>query len=78
MKSQADLEALRRELTGRIKVLTADNVFMDNPRGPITLRALQERLKVIELIIKNVGLIDWLVNPNTDVKRTSLINQDLI
>lgn len=79
MKTRADVEALRRELETRIRVLSSDTVFMSDPlRGPIVIRTLRDRLKLVDMIRENLTLLDWLVNPATDVKRQDLVDQDKI
>ena len=78
MKSRADIEALKRELNQRINLLNNDSVYLSRPDGRSTIIALRERLEVVELISNNLGLLDWLVNENTDIKRADLVSQDKV
>ena len=78
MKTRADVEAWRRELETRLNILNNDDVFLGTARGPVIIAAFQNRLKALNDFADNLILLDWLVNPDTDVTRAQLINQDLI
>ena len=78
MKTRADVEAWRRELETRLNILNNDVVFLGTARGPVIIAAFQNRLKALNDFADNLILLDWLVNPDTDVTRAQLINQDLI
>ena len=38
--------------------------------------ALEKRMDALNLIVENIELLDWLINPDTGVTRKQLINQD--
>jgi len=78
MKTRADLEALKRELTQRIKVLNSDTVYLSMPESQGRIQVLVRRLEAAELIADNLALIEWVVNDNTDIKRADLISQDKV
>lgn len=78
MKTRADLEALKRELDQRLRVLNNDGVYLDTPKGRYAVNVLSERRDAVEIISNNLILLDWVVNPNTDVKRADLVNQDKV
>ena len=78
MRARVDLIALERELKQRIKTLSADTVFLGTPAGEHSLALLGQRLEKVQFILENFELIDWLVNPKSDVKRADLINQDRV
>ena len=39
---------------------------------------LGQRLSGVELLLENFELIDWIINPESDLTRDDLINQDKI
>ena len=77
MKTIAELKALQRELEQRLKMLSQDVVFNRNEAvASQKIFILQERMNVIELFLENFELIDWIINPKSDLTRDDLINQD--
>lgn len=76
MKALAEINALQRELKKRIEVLGKDSQFINTSSGKVKIGALEKRLQVVDFIVDNVELIDWLVNPDTGVTRKQLIDQD--
>ena len=78
MKTLAEIEALKRELDQRLRVLNNDSVFLDSPRGRYAISVLSKRRDVIELVSNNLTLLDWVFNSDTDTKRADLSNQDKV
>tara|TARA_B100000749_G_scaffold272888_1_gene255227 strand:+ start:1978 stop:2217 length:240 start_codon:yes stop_codon:yes gene_type:complete len=79
MKTIAELTALQRELEQRLKMLSQDVVFNRNEVvASQKIFLLQQRLNTIELFLENFELIDWIVNPKSDLTRDDLINQDRV
>ena len=78
MRARVDLIALQRELEQKIKVLSADTVFMGSTAGTQAVTLLQQRLEKVDFILDEFELVDWLINPNSDVKRGDLSNQDRV
>ena len=78
MRARVDLIALQRELEQKIKVLSADTVFLGTAAGTRAVNLLQQRLERVDFILDEFELIDWLVNPKSDVKRSDLSNQDRV
>ena len=79
MKTIAELTALQRELEQRLKMLSQDIVFNRNEVvASQKIFLLQQRLNTIELFLENFELIDWIVNPKSDLTRDDLINQDRV
>ena len=76
MKARVDLIALQRELVQRIKILSSDTVYLGTPMGEQAVQLLAQRLEKVDFILQNFELIEWLFNPNTDIKRADLVNQD--
>ena len=78
MRARVDLIALQRELEQKIKVLSADTVFMGSTAGTRSVTLLQERLERVDFILDEFELVDWLINPKSDVKRGDLSNHDRV
>ena len=78
MRARVDLIALQRELKQRIKILSADTVYLGTPAGDRSVGLLKQRLEKVDFILDNFELIDWLVNPNSGIKRDDLVNQDKV
>ena len=78
MKAKVDLIALQRELVQRIKILSKDTVYLGTPMGEHSVQLLGQRLEKVDFIMQNFELLEWLFNPNTDIKRADLVNQDKI
>ena len=79
MKTIAEVKALQRELEQRLKMLSQDVVFNRNETVPSQkMFVLGQRLSGVELLLENFELIDWIINPESDLTRDDLINQDKI
>ena len=79
MKTIAELTALQRELEQRLKMMSQDVVLNRNEVvASQKIFLLQQRLNTIELFLENFELIDWIVNPKSDLTRDDLINQDRV
>ena len=79
MKTIAEVKALQRELEQRLKMLSQDVVFNTNETvAAQKMFVLRQRLSGVELLLENFELIDWIVNPESDLTRDDLINQDKI
>ena len=78
MKTRADLEALKRELTQRINVLQKDSVFLGMPEGRGRISVLTKRLEAADLIADNLALLEWVFEDDTDIKRADLVDQDKV
>lgn len=78
IKAMVDLKALRRELQQRIKVLRADTIYFSSAAGQGRVGALAKRVEVVEYMIENYDLFDWFFNPDSEIKRAFLIDQDKI
>ena len=78
MRARVDLIALQRELEQKIKVLSADTVFMGSTAGTRAVTLLQQRLERVDFILDEFELVDWLINPKSDVKRGDLSNHDRV
>tara|TARA_R110002110_G_scaffold69645_1_gene187624 strand:+ start:497 stop:733 length:237 start_codon:yes stop_codon:yes gene_type:complete len=76
MKTRADIEALKRELDQRLKVLNNDSVFLNSTRGRYAIAILSQRREIAELLSENLTVLDWAFNDNTDTKRIHLSDQD--
>ena len=76
MKKTVDLKALQRELKNRIDVLGQDQQFMRRSDAKPKLDKLMKRMQLAELLEENLDLIDWLVNPETQITRKHLIDQN--
>jgi len=76
MRAKVDLIALQRELAQRIKILRSDTVYLGTPEGERRVQLLAQRQEKVEFIMQNFELIEWLFNPDTDIKRADLVNQD--
>ena len=76
MKALAEIKALQRELSNRIKVLSADSQFINTSTGKDKIASLEKRMNTLNLIADNIELLDWLINPDTGVTRKQLIDQD--
>lgn len=78
MKTRADLEALKRELTQRINLLRKDSVFLGMPEGRGRIGVLAKRLEAAELIADNLALLEWVFKDDTNIKRADLTDQDKV
>ena len=79
MKTIAEVKALQRELEQRLKMLSQDVVFNRNETvASQKMFVLGQRLSGVELLLENFDLIDWIVNPESDLTRDDLINLDYI
>ena len=79
MKTIAEVKALQRELEQRLKMLSQDVVFNRNETvASQKMFVLGQRLSGGELLLENFELIDWIINPESDLTRDDLINQDKI
>ena len=78
MKTRADLEALKRELTQRINLLRKDSVFLGMPEGSGRIGVLAKRLEAAELIADNLALLEWVFKDDTNIKRADLTDQDKV
>ena len=78
IKAMVDLKALRRELQQRIKVLSADQIYFSSAEGIRRVGALTKRLEFVNYMIENYDLLDWFFNPQSEIKRTFLIDHDKI
>ena len=78
IKAMVDLKALRRELQQRIKVLRSDTIYFSSTSGQVRVGALAKRVEVVEYMIENYDLFDWFFNPDSEIKRAFLIDQDKI
>jgi len=76
MRAKVDLIALQRELEQRIKILRSDTVYLGTPEGERRVQLLAQRQEKVEFIMHNFELIEWLFNPDTDIKRADLVHQD--
>jgi hypothetical protein len=78
MKAKVDVIALQREMVQRIKILSKDTVYLGTPMGEHSVQLLAQRLEKVDFIMQNFELLEWLFNPNTDIKRADLVNQDKV
>lgn len=76
MKTRVDLEALQRELTAKITLLSSDTVFINNPGSDAKINKLRVRLQATNELLENYEVFSWFFDDDSVLKRVDLVNQD--